>query len=103
MRPKERIERQGVSLHEGRNLAFLLLHHRQQRELLLARVVLRGALMRLLLSCDLLPNWDWIDVNGDCVVAQSEVREPVNDAGKQPALSEVERVIFGQRVSAMVE
>ncbi len=80
---EERVEGKRVALHQRRDFSLLLLHYREQRELLLARIVARNALVRLLLSHDLFADRDRIDVHRDGVVEQPQIGEPVNDSGER--------------------
>ena len=60
---------------------LLLFHHREQRDFLFAGVIAGHAVMFLFLLADFLGDGQRINVDGDGVVEQPEIGEPLDDAG----------------------
>ena len=62
------------------NLLLLLLHHRQQRDLFLARVIAGHAVVLLFLLADLAGDRERVNVDGYGVVEEPETGETLDDS-----------------------
>ena len=90
------MERNRLSLHQRVDFLLLLLHHREQGDLLFAGVVSGNAVVLLFLLVDLLRNGERINIHRDGVIEQAQIGEALDDAGigrARPARHHDERVI----------
>src|SRR5258705_2950177 len=94
---KQRVERNGLPLHQGMNLLLFFLHHREQRNFFLARVIPRHAIMLLFFLVDFFANGQRINVDANRVIQKPQVGEALDDSGigrARPARKYNQRVVM---------